>query len=273
MRRLEPFLPKPNLTTPVRNRYFYGKLLDAYHFELETNYANSKRWLINRHVIGYGVVCGLDVRGHEHQPRTIVITPGLAIDKWGREIIVPKETQPIVIPDEVIEQAIEMGGGRVKQLPPVRPEGGKAKHEREHQHVPVQVLLCYHECETDPVPVLTGECHPSGPCAPGAIREQYSVKFKPGAAEPFQTRCRIPDLFSGGELDYRAMATWISRNCHEVAKDPCVVLANVCVPVGDPCPCETEHIDIAVRRIVYSNDLLFDILLELIDLPTGNDEK
>jgi len=44
-----------SVKTFVRNRYFYGKLLDVFHFELEQNYLNAKRWLLTRLVTGYGV--------------------------------------------------------------------------------------------------------------------------------------------------------------------------------------------------------------------------
>ena len=36
------------LSAPVRNRYYYGKMLDAWHLELEQVYGNRKRWLVNR---------------------------------------------------------------------------------------------------------------------------------------------------------------------------------------------------------------------------------
>ena len=86
----------------VRNRYFYGKLLDVYHFDLESNYLNGKRRLLNRMVSGYGVVCGLDVqRGPSRD--SIVITPGLALDKWGNEIVVPKRTDAIPLPADIVE--------------------------------------------------------------------------------------------------------------------------------------------------------------------------
>src|SRR6187549_4001822 len=85
---------------PKRNRYFYGKMMDSYHFELETNYHNAKRWLTNRLVSGYGVVCGLDVQ-YCSDPYTVLITPGLAIDKCGREIVVTQPSE-VRIPDELI---------------------------------------------------------------------------------------------------------------------------------------------------------------------------
>src|SRR5919109_1439798 len=78
---------------PVRNRYFYGKLLDVFHFELESDYMNAKRWLLNRAVTGWGVVCGLDVKLAE-EGRAIVVTPGIAPYSWGREIVVSADSHP-----------------------------------------------------------------------------------------------------------------------------------------------------------------------------------
>jgi hypothetical protein len=87
----------PGLETPVRNHYFYGKLLDVEQFELETRYLNAKRWLLNRLVTGYGVVCGLDVLPGD-EVNELWIGPGVAIDKGGRELINPTRIGPVVIP-------------------------------------------------------------------------------------------------------------------------------------------------------------------------------
>ena len=37
--------PPPELGPAIRNNYFHGKLMDAYHFQMETDYHNAKRWL------------------------------------------------------------------------------------------------------------------------------------------------------------------------------------------------------------------------------------
>lgn len=86
-----------DICPPVRNRYFYGKLLDVFHFELEQNYFNAKRWMLNRLVGGYGVICGLNVQlGSDNQ--SIIVTPGLAIDKCGHEIMVCEPSSPWPLP-------------------------------------------------------------------------------------------------------------------------------------------------------------------------------
>src|SRR5205823_3478837 len=49
------------LQTPRRNHYYYSKLMDVLHFEMEQRYEMSKRWLLNRTVLGSGVICGLEL--------------------------------------------------------------------------------------------------------------------------------------------------------------------------------------------------------------------
>lgn len=70
----------------TRNRYFYGKLLTVRDFEIEQRYFNDKRRMTNRLAVGTGILSGLDVVAVND--RTISIDPGIAIDSFGREIIV-----------------------------------------------------------------------------------------------------------------------------------------------------------------------------------------
>ena len=234
-----------DLQSPVRNNYYFGKLLDVYHFELETNYHNAKRWLVNRRILGYGVVCGLNVeRGAK--PYEIVISPGLAIDGWGREIIVPEQTKPIPLPADLMQGAAG--------------SGTYANQKQDETYV--QVLLCYHECKSDPAPILAGDCHTAEPCAPGTIREQYRVEFKVGRAPEPSCECRIADLICDGKMDCAVLARWATRDCVELPKDPCIPLANLRLTPGDDGPrCDHGDIDITIRPIVFTNRLLFQILL------------
>ena len=71
-----------------RNHYYYGKLLSAEDFELEQRYVNDKRRLLSRLLDGCGVVAGLSVVDIDEQ--TISIESGVAIDAYGREIVVDK---------------------------------------------------------------------------------------------------------------------------------------------------------------------------------------
>jgi hypothetical protein len=221
-----------------RNRYFYGKMMDVLQFRMETDYHNAKRWMINHQVFGWGVVCGLDVnRGAEDFD--LVVEPGIAFDKAGREIVVPTPWR-IAVPQAV-----------VKKADTCCPDEGWAV---------VQVLLCYHECYADPAPSLAGECE--SPCEAGAIREGFRVTFSERAAPPVNMRCRVDNLFSEGRLDYETLVQWVTnRGCRPVPadRDACVPLANVYFHFDDGA-WRLDHVDIMVRRIVFTNRLISDLI-------------
>ena len=75
-----------NLFPFERNRYFYGKMLTARDFETEQKYFNDKRRLINRSVLGAGIVCGLGVNAGDDT--SLTVESGLALDYLGREIAI-----------------------------------------------------------------------------------------------------------------------------------------------------------------------------------------
>jgi len=232
--------------TFVRNRYFYGKMMDVLQFELEQDYVNGKRWLINRLVLGYGVVCGLDVEAGNDNA-SVVVQPGLAIDKWGREIIVPCASAPV----------------------PVPPVPAAAPPDDCDDTNCFQLMLCYHECQSDPVPALGGDCDQNALCTPGAIRERYELKFEPGKLPDVSTDCQIGDLFTNGHINYTALANYVSGACPSCPDSPCIPLANVRVPGGGA----PLVINIAIRPIQFSNDLLHDLLVCMAGKPATQDQN
>jgi hypothetical protein len=238
----------PALESPKRNRFYYGKLMDAHHFRLETDYLNEKRWFLNRLVSGYGVVCGLNILPGCN-PKEIIVNAGFAIDKWGREMIVP-ESKTVVIPAELWSWESE------------------AKQNECDDDRYIHVLLCYHECESDPAPVLVGDCS-QGPCTNGAIQERYSVRFQRGRVEGVSLECTLQHVVSGRHIDYCALARHVSQECSEPANDPCIPLANIRLrKEADKSPCSQDDIDICIRPIVFTNDLLFNLLICLLsDAP------
>ncbi|MEU2258414.1 hypothetical protein ABZ540_35200 [Nocardia xishanensis] len=252
---------RTGLTAPRRNRFFHGKMMDVHHFEMETAYGIGMRRLLNRLVTGSGVVCGLDV-----VPRSgcaVEITSGVAIDRWGREIVIPTRTPPIPIPRALIDRVCGQQQNPAEEDSRDKPRAGHTDDEYEPTAC-VTVVLCYYECETDPVAVLAGDCSTSTPCAPGAIREQYRIEFEPGAVDPIELSCRFPDVLAHGELDYAALAKWITRDCPTPPRNPCIPLANVHLNCRDDA-CEIEDIDISIRPIVFGNDILIDILTRIVE--------
>jgi hypothetical protein len=235
-----------DLCSPVRNLYFYGKMLDVFHFELEQNYFNNKRWLLNRLIGGYGVVCGLGVTlGGDYQ--SVVVSPGLAIDKCGREIIVCGPSEPFPLP-----------------APPVESEAEKNAQKKWDpcDETYIHLAICYQECPIDPVPTLGGDCDTQAACAPGAIVERYRLEKDDGELPPASAVSKIPDAIANGQVVYSVLANYVSNACPVPGDDCCIPLANIRVPH----PGETYDqncIDITVRPIVYTNDLLYELILAM----------
>jgi len=242
--------------SPVRNRYFYGKMLDVFHFDLEQNYFNTKRWTLNRLVTGYGVIYGLNVvLGSDKQ--SIVVTPGVAIDRCGHEIIVcrPSDPQPLPVPSTPAT-----GDTKSSNTPAATAVTGNSQaNDCCDNGNYYQVRLCYVECPTDPVPAFGGDCDTQSVCSSGAIREHYKIELVEGKLCPARTTSRIADVMSNGALNYTALANYVTNNLPAPCEGCCIPLANVRIPE----PGGTYDIDIAVRPIVYTNDLLFEMILAL----------
>jgi hypothetical protein len=274
------------LRSPTRNRYFYGKLLDAHHFRIEQDYVNQMRWLMNRLSLGTGVLCGLQVSvdSEKHLAR---IAPGVAVDGFGREIIVPQPTAPFdFIALARSGQTVTVG----PHLPSTAPAG---THVAEIVVQPkFTILLCYHECCAEPTPVLvTDECAPERRCEHGLVRERYSVKVLPGVHMPPPNGfpdplCRI--FTSKMSRDQRLAALCKFRPpirhpngatgspTHEVpvGAGDCSPPDEICVPIAvlvqagngwvvKPCP---------PPRLLFSNEVLFEMILCLADCCAGHDD-
>ena len=76
-----------------RNRYFTGKLMTAEDLDQEQEYNREKQKRHNRYLHGFGVVVGLEV---SRSGGAVVISPGLAIDCQGNEIVVPEPLEQML---------------------------------------------------------------------------------------------------------------------------------------------------------------------------------
>jgi hypothetical protein len=75
-----------------RNHFFTGKLMTARDFSGEQEYFLSRHRLHNRLLHGWGIVCGLQVERHPNADcaNWVAVTPGVAIDCCGRELVLEK---------------------------------------------------------------------------------------------------------------------------------------------------------------------------------------
>ena len=231
------------LTSPVRNRYYYGKLLDAYHLELEQSYGNNKRWMLNRLSLGAGVLCGLNVGANTDRTR-IRVTSGVGIDYFGREIIVPQTSQPFD-PTQPTDDCGQPAGDPIRQGT-------------------VTLYLCYHECEAEPAPAMVDECGDNA-CENGIIRERYRLRVAPGLPAP-------PGSISDAECDTISATPAAGLTRRTVI---CRTLSEACGTPDESCiPIATFDLDGGIignidtctfRTTVYSNAVLLDLILCLAE--------
>lgn len=233
------------LTAPARNNYFYGKMLDVFHFQMEQSYFNRKRWLLNRLGLGSGVLCGLTIDVLE-DGQTLRVQPGVAIDPLGREIIV---TAPYALTN--VRQPTDSCG-----QPQGDPIAGAGV---------VTLCLAYHECAVEPVPVLVSDCDTRQSCAPSTIRERFRLQIqagepavRPGQVTDAQCQAIFPHQEPGPDFDRRVVAcTTLSGLCPSPT-DECVVLATIILPGDATAPVTVDTC--TYRSTLYSNSLLWELL-------------
>jgi hypothetical protein len=237
------------LTTPERNRYFYGKLLDETSLRMEQSYFNQKRWMMNRLGLGSGVLCGLhvDVRGD-----CICIAPGVAIDTMGHEIVVPE-----AVPIDPRKVTDDRGA----------PTGEEITNGEQGY-----ICLAYRECLAEPVPVLVTDCDSTHQQAPSVIQESFCVIVKKGPAPtlPAVPEKKICDAL--GETDPEVKRRKIcevlsSRPCSADDACSCVVLASI-TRDGD----KFRVTECSVRPLAYSNPALFEMLMCLSEQGGGGSQ-
>jgi len=195
---------------------------------------------MNRLGLGCGVMCGLKVT---IQGDLICISPGVAIDSLGREIVFPeaKLINPRKITDDKgvpTGEEIEAGEGEDK--------GG-------------YVCLAYRECFAEEVPVLVTDCDSTDGKAPSVIRESYYVLVKKGPPPsdvPNPAICAALSEQNQEEKRRKFYEFLSSKSCSAGNICACVVLVSM--------KREDDNISITPwngRSQVYSNTELFEMLM------------
>lgn len=228
------------LAAPRRNRYSAGRLLSAADLELEQRYGMHQRWLMNRVALGTGVVCGLQV-SRSGDGQRLLVTPGVAVDPLGREIVVPEA--------QTIELHPAPGGA------PFAP--GR-----------YQVCVRYREYGTDRVPTPDGE-------EAGTTVESFALELR---AEPPATPRAIacdawlsrvhlapqPGTAVDHELLAARLAALLKATCAEPPADAAVALGIVVIGGAASAPA-FEDVRADGRMCVYSHAELVEMVLCLAE--------
>ena len=85
-----------------------------------------------------------------------------------------------------------------------------------------------------------------------------------GGLTAARTTSRLADVLVGGVLSYQALANYVtSLSCHNPCTDCCIPLAKVRIPDPGQTYDQSKSIDISVRPICYTNDLLYELILAM----------
>jgi hypothetical protein len=143
--------------TPLRNHYFFGKLMDVPDFEVEQAYGVEKLKRHHARLHGTGTICGLVAGAHPNpacRDRWVTISPGSALDCCGNEILV-------IAPETLDLSAI--------------PAVAALAEETEVRDHLLQICIRYRECPIEEVPVLYDACGCDDTrCVPNRILETYA---------------------------------------------------------------------------------------------------
>lgn len=213
------------LSAPVRNRYFYGKLLDVRSQEREQAYGIHMRRLLNRIGHGAGVLCGLEVRP-DGDGKRVLVEPGVAIDGLGREIVVPERRE---MPDP--RRPIDDRGDRCGE--PVDSEV-------------VTICLAYAERTED-------EGDPAR-----FVRETYTLQVRPGRADPPPRSAAAEAVLAGSPAEA------VRDLCGAAAGDACDP-PEQCVPIATVDARKGElRVVLCPRPMVAATDVLLELILGLV---------
>ena len=177
--------------TPLRNHYFFGKLMDVPDFDIEQQYLVEKFQRHHQRLHGTGVICGLEVEPHPNpacRDRHLVVTPGSALDCCGHEILVLQE--------EVID---------VLEAPEVAAWIAASEEDEEEgsstTDATLQVCMRYRECPTEMVPVLYDPCGcDDARCAPNRVLETYELAVRVNPSPAPAALPLTPELAWNGTL-------------------------------------------------------------------------
>ena len=205
----------------------------------------------------------------EDEP-AIVVEPGLAIDRWGREIVVEKETGPIAIPPHLLNEDAAAGGGESAGRSARRATGSTTRTGRASTCSSATTSASPSRRRSSPATAAT-----SSPASRASSASATRSTCRAGCLRIRHPKLSIPDVISGGRLDYEALVKAVSEPC-PCPDDPCIPLANLFLDFDSKtgrCHCRRE-VDLAVRPIVYTNDLLLQLILAaVVEAPSYEREK
>lgn len=152
-----------------RVRYTTGLVMGVDEFQQDQFYLVERDHLHQRSLHGYGVVSGLGIETRQNgQGRwEVVVAPGFAVTPRGQSVCVD-ESQCANLDDWLDRHRDELLGSPPLVDPFASPP----------EPLPLWVVLCPRDCETDPVPVLGDPCRTEEDATvPSRIADDFELKL------------------------------------------------------------------------------------------------
>ena len=159
----------------VQPRFFCGQLLTDADLSALLKWSRD-RFGLSRYRHGWGVVCGLDVRGKYGSPTTVIVTPGYAVDCCGNDVIVCEDA-PLDLKRYCRDEEDPCAD--------LRPRLGNEDETQEFgdRLRPVDVYLQYNEESADPTTAMgRGSCKQASECEYSRTKESFKLVAKVGVA-------------------------------------------------------------------------------------------
>lgn len=281
-----------------RNRYYRDKRMHVADYVVEQAYHIARRRLINRAMLGWGVIWGFRV-----DPEALTVGRGVALDPQGRELVACDDVR-IDCGENVLWLAEKDCGGLRVVEPPKEPDARKEPCPPEPPECAPLYLLAAHyaekridhvrlddgcggaRCEANqlcetvvyslrPIPCCEAGL-PDCRCPRCAGKDRCACE-EPDKAHQTEERRKPDKCFSLDRGDHRELALWSldppegfdackpgkleKVGCLEIDPDAGVPLA--CVTIAYRCgePRVAKIIDSAhPRRLARGNELLFDLI-------------
>lgn len=202
------------LVAPRRTRYFAGRLIGVDDLQREQAYGRGHRAHLGRLVLGAGVVCGLEVTASAGAAGTTLrVEPGLAIDGWGRGIVVPAAFDIALQPPDDAGAPGPGGAGAPARL---------------------ELTLRYAQCGADEAPVPGGGPEPDREATQATTwLEGYCAEVRPASPPAPSAACpdTVMELVRAGRAA-DALALVVRDSCAAPPDDPRIVLATLTVDGG-----------------------------------------
>lgn len=218
-----------------RNRFFHGKLMTARDMQAEQDYHVGRLNILNRLVVGKGIIRGLNVTNVRDADDGLVIEvdPGVALDGDGRLIVV----------DNAATESLSDATGEE-----------------------IHVFLGHEEASKDKVPVPGSDRGYEEDCTYNRIVETFEITYREDLPDRYGegSEDESPDL-ADPDADDESNGIELARSYHRSrletrgpAQDSDIFLGSF-KRTSDG----WEEMDgVAQRPYVYTNDMLYDVLVD-----------